>query len=383
MKDVMFVFGTRPEVIKLAPVISAVEESPELSPIICASGQHREMMDQMLEIFALNPDYDLAVMEEDQSLVGLNSRLLEGIDEVFGAENPDLTLVQGDTTTCLAGALVSYYRRVPLGHLEAGLRSGDKFDPFPEEINRILTDRLSDIFFPPTEENKSNLEEEGLGGGSIYVTGNTVVDALFRVRDIVEDNSKKLDLPFAERIEKEQRLILITAHRRESFGKGLEGICRAVKELADIYPDAFFVYPVHLNPNVRKKVKTILGGSKNVLLTEPLDYPEFVWLMDRAELILTDSGGVQEEAPSLDTPVLVTRKKTERKEALEAGTVELVGVDSEDIVERTKNYLSNTDLMESMKKKKNPYGDGRASERIVKGLVEFLSKSEESKTERA
>lgn len=369
MKDVMFVFGTRPETIKLAPVIKAAQRSSGLEPTICVTGQHREMLDQMLHVFDLSPYYDLEIMEENQSLAGMSSRLIEELDKVIEIEKPDVTVVQGDTTTSFIGGLISFYRRIPLAHVEAGLRSGDKNDPFPEEMNRALTDRISDIFFAPTEENKVNLKREGVESERICVTGNTVIDALFFIKDLIERGKMEIDLPMKKEEIEGREVVLITAHRRESFGRGLENICRAVRELALSYPSYLFVYPVHLNPNVRSKVDAILGEAENIVLTDPLCYPEFVWLMEKAQLILTDSGGIQEEAPSLDTPVLVMRETTERNEALKAGTVELVGVDSRRIQERAKEFISNEDLREEMRTRENPYGDGQAAGRIVDELV--------------
>ena len=371
-KDILFVFGTRPEAIKLAPVIKALRESTKLNSIVCVTGQHKEMLEQMLDIFEISPHYDLEAMEEDQSLAGLSSRLIEKLDSVMKDRKPHMTVVQGDTTSCFVGGLVSYYHRIPVAHVEAGLRSGDKFDPFPEEINRSLTDSLTDLYFAPTERNKKNLYREGVVKDKIHVTGNTVIDTLFDTTSLIEDGKIKIDLPAELKSKNLQDIILVTAHRRESFGKGLKNICEALKRLAELHPSYHIIYPVHLNPNVRSKVNSTLRNLENVILTDPLGYREFVWVMNRAKLVLTDSGGIQEEAPSLETPVLVMRKKTERKEALEAGTIELVGVSSDRIVDRAVEYLSNSDLRRKMSKKVNPYGDGKASDRIIRELTNFL-----------
>ncbi|MBZ0273956.1 UDP-N-acetylglucosamine 2-epimerase (non-hydrolyzing) [bacterium] len=354
------VFGTRPEAIKLAPVIAQMRRRPERFDVFVAvTAQHREMLDQVLALFGIVPDADLDIMRANQTLDGIVARAIEGLGSTFDAARPDLVLVQGDTTTTFVGALAAFHRRIPVGHVEAGLRTHDRYSPFPEEINRQLTSRLASLHFAPTPRSAAALLSEGIPAETIHITGNTVIDALLDVaaRPFSFDDPMLADLP--------ERTVLITAHRRESFGAPFQAMGRAIASLADRYPDAAFVYPVHLNPNVREPVNAILGGHANVRLIEPLDYAPFVHLMKRAHIILTDSGGVQEEAPSLGKPVLVMREKTERPEGIEAGTVRLVGTNEADIVEAVTTLMDDDDAWRAMAMAKNPYGDGHSAERIV------------------
>ncbi len=367
MIKVLSVVGTRPEAIKMAPVIKELEKHPdEIHSVVCATAQHREMLDQVLTLFDIQPDHDLDLMRPGQTLSGLTARILTALDEMIAHIQPDWLLVQGDTTTVMAGALVSYYRRVQLGHVEAGLRTGDKFQPFPEEINRCIADVVSDLHFAPTESNRRNLLNEGMSGESIVVTGNTVIDALL----MIVGRARKRVLSKWEPSLNGRRVILVTAHRRENFGQPLQEICRALSQIGYEYaPDVHIIYPVHLNPNVREPVYAALGGIPNITLTEPLGYEEFVGLMDRAYLVLTDSGGIQEEAPGLGKPVLVLREVTERPEGVAAGTVRVVGTSCRHIVEETAVLLDDDTAYERMAKAANPYGDGHASQRIVAALL--------------
>lgn len=352
----------------MAPVIKELQAHVDsILPVVCSTGQHREMLDQVLELFEIEPDFDLNVMERDQQLTELTSALLNGIDGVVDRVRPDCVLAQGDTTTVLASALVAYYRRVPFGHVEAGLRTGDRFQPFPEEMNRSIADSLSEWLFAPTERNRQNLLREGWPDERIVVTGNTVIDALHHVAALPYDWSSGALAHLAAH----QRLVLITAHRRESFGEPFRHICEAIRELATRFAeDGFqFVYPVHLNPNVRGPVLEILAGIPNVTLAEPLDYKSLVHLMKRAMLILTDSGGIQEEAPGLGVPVLVMRDKTERPEGVETGVVRLTGTARTSIVREASRLLSDRMELARMARAVNPYGDGHAAERIVATLL--------------
>jgi len=366
MIKVLSVVGTRPEAIKMAPVIQELEKYPdEIQSVVCATAQHREMLDQVLKLFDIRPDYDLDLMQPGQTLSGLTARLLNGLDGVIAQERPDWLLAQGDTTTVMVGALVAYYHRVRVGHVEAGLRTGDKFQPFPEEINRRIADVISDLHFAPTEANRQNLLREGASDSSILVTGNTVIDAL---QKIVTQGRRCVRKEWEQRLNR-RRLLLVTAHRRENFGPPLEEICRALAQIAREYAsDVHILYPVHLNPNVWEPVHAALGGVPNIILTPPLDYETFVGLMDRAYLVLTDSGGLQEEAPGLGKPVLVLREVTERPEAVAAGTVRVVGTSCRRIVEETAILLDDSEVYERMARAVNPYGDGRASQRIVAAL---------------
>ena len=365
---IMTVIGTRPEAIKMAPVIkSLMNYSEKVESVVCVTAQHREMLDQALKIFGIVPDYDLNLMNPNQSLSLLTANILTALDEVITFEKPDWVLVQGDTSTAMVASLVAYYHRIKLGHVEAGLRTNDKFQPFPEEINRRITDILADAYFAPTQNSRMNLLKEGICSVSIVVTGNTVIDALMMISQQVADRSLNSRIKMSI---KDRLLILVTVHRRESFGKPLEGICKALARLAFSSQDKIqIVYPVHLNPNVRKTVYEILSGIPNISLIEPVNYEELVSLMSKAYLILTDSGGIQEEAPSLHKPVLVLRDVTERPEAIEAGAAKLIGTDAEKIYSETIRLIEEPMSYYQMSKAINPYGDGQAAERIVQFLL--------------
>ncbi len=373
MKKVLFAFGTRPEAIKLAPLILKLREDNNFEIKVCVSGQHKEMLEQVLRIFNTKPDYDLRIMKENQSLFYITSETLRKFESVLRKEKPDLVIVQGDTTTTFVASLSAYYQKIKIAHVEAGLRTEDKFNPFPEEINRRLTDCIADLYFAPTERAKENLLKEGVREERIFVTGNTVIDALFIILDKQKkpEVQRKMEEFFLKRygISFKRRTILATGHRRESFGKDFEEICYGLKMIAE-NSDVQIVYPVHLNPNVQKPVKEILSGIKNVYLIDPLDYYTFVWLMNRSYLVLTDSGGIQEEAPSLAKPVLVMRKKTERPEGTEAGVAKLIGTERESIFRETLKLLESEEEYNKMAQAKNPYGDGKASERILAILKE-------------
>lgn len=366
-RKISVIFGTRPEAIKLCPVVLALKNNPAFDCKVCVTGQHREMLQQVLDVFGVVPDKDLALMQPNQTLGGLTSRALAAIDEYLAQEKPDIVMVQGDTTTVLAGALAAFYHHIPVAHVEAGLRTWNMESPWPEEANRVLTTRLAKWHFCPTENNKNNLVKEGIAEKDLYITGNTVIDALMIAREKVQLNPPKIE---GLELDSNRRMVLITGHRRENFGGGFENICSAIKRLAIDYPDVDFVYPVHLNPNVREPVNRILGNNlNNVKLIEPQSYLPFVWLMNNAYLILTDSGGVQEEAPSLGKPVLVMRDTTERPEAVDAGTVKLIGTEAEDIYREASKLLSDSNEYSKMAAAVNPYGDGNAVERIVKTLA--------------
>jgi UDP-N-acetylglucosamine 2-epimerase (non-hydrolysing) len=386
MKKILSIFGTRPEAIKMAPVIKMLESQPErFQSMVCVTAQHRQMLDQVLNLFTIKPDYDLDIMKPGQDLFDVTCNVLQGLRPVLQREKPDIVLVHGDTTTTMAAALAAYYCRISVGHVEAGLRTHNKFAPFPEEINRTLASALADLHFAPTEAARQNLLREGVPAETIFITGNTVIDALFMVREKMERKGlgKQVERDLVARhpslarifIPTESptpspRLILVTGHRRENFGEGFENICHALAEIADKYDDVEIVYPVHLNPNVQEPVHRILGNVRlsNVHLIEPVDYLPFVHLMSRSNLIITDSGGVQEEAPSLGKPVLVTRETTERPEAVDAGTVKLVGTNSERIFNVTANLLDDDAVYSSMAMAHNPYGDGKAVARIMEAL---------------
>ena len=368
-RKILTILGTRPEAIKLAPVIMELECRPDqFISKVCATSQHREMLDQVLTLFDIEPDYDLDIMAPGQTLAQITARATEGLDRVIAKERPDLVLVQGDTTTALCGALTSYYQQVKVGHVEAGLRTGNKYAPFPEEINRLLVGQIADLHFAPTEYARQALLREGVPDANVFITGNTVIDALLWVRERVRAVRPELPGGLSESLDGHQ-VILVTGHRRESFGQGFENICRAIREVADAFLTAAFVYPVHLNPNVREPVNRILGGHPRVHLIEPLTYALFVWLMDRATVVLTDSGGVQEEAPSLGKPVLVMRETTERPEGIAAGNARLVGVNQERIVDELMKLLRNPQERASMTTVSNPYGDGLAARRIIDVLA--------------
>ncbi|MCX5808267.1 MAG: UDP-N-acetylglucosamine 2-epimerase (non-hydrolyzing) [Proteobacteria bacterium] len=395
MKRILLVFGTRPEAIKMAPVVNKLKEySEHFTTIVCVTAQHREMLDQVLSIFNITPDYDLNIMQNNQNLFDITTKVLNGLKGVFEEAKPDLVMVQGDTTTAFVAGLGAFYLKIPVGHVEAGLRTYDKYSPFPEEKNRHLLSTLTDYHFAPTEWSKSNLIKENVPLERIWVTGNTVIDALMTVvrRQKSEDSQgsevrgQKSEVRSQKTRVKAQnsvffnsklrtqhsKLILVTGHRRESFGEGFENICQALKAIARERKDVMIVYPVHLNPNVQRPVKAILKGIDNVFLIEPLEYEPFIFLMNESYLILTDSGGIQEEAPSLGKPVLVMRNTTERPEGIEAGVVKLVGTEKEDIIRNTMELLDNQMLYEKMSQSANPYGDGRASEKIVDILSSVL-----------
>lgn len=372
-RKVMVVIGTRPEAIKLAPVILELGKHQDcFGTTICVTGQHREMLDQMLGVFGLRPDHDLAVMKPGQTLSDVTSACLAGMDRVIELERPDMVLVQGDTTTTLAASIAAFYKRVPIGHIEAGLRTGKKYDPFPEEINRRVTSHISDVHFAPTEFAKNNLVREGISPENILVTGNTVIDALlFTKRRITEDSSSAWN---GNGEVNGLRTILVTAHRRESFGLPFRRVCEALRAIAERRRDVLIVYPVHLNPNVQAPVREILGGIPNVKLIAPLDYVSFVACMQSAYILLTDSGGIQEEGPALHKPVLVMRDVSERPEAIAAGTSLLTGTDPEAIFSAVSSLLDDPVRYNDMASRPNPYGDGRASERIVQYMIgRFIS----------
>lgn len=368
-----FVFGTRPEAIKLAPVIAAARLDGRFEVEVCVTGQHRQMLDQVLAAFGIVPDVDLNLMQPGQTLADLTARTLVAVDGYLAKSQPDLILVQGDTTTVLAASLAAFYRHVPVGHVEAGLRTGNLQSPFPEEANRVLTTRLADLHFAPTQSSADNLLREGVPATRVFVTGNTVIDALLHtVREVKANPPSVPGLP-ADAILPGKRFVLITGHRRENFGDGFDEICRAIAALADRFPDVAFVYPVHLNPNVREPVDRILRGNRtNVFLTEPQGYREFIDLFRRCTLVLTDSGGIQEEAPTLDKPILVMRDTTERPEGVAVGAVKLVGPHFDGIVNAATELLTNEAAYAGMTGKPNPYGDGTASRRILEICWEFL-----------
>jgi len=372
-KRISLVFGTRPEAIKLCPLVSALQSHGRFEPHICVTGQHREMLDQVLQVFDIRPNVDLELMRPDQTLGSLTSRAIASIDEYLGRYKPDMVIVQGDTTTVFCAALCAFYHKIPVGHVEAGLRTWNRRSPFPEEINRVLTSRVTDLHFAPTETAKQNLLREDVPESQIVVTGNTVIDALMIAsRKVEADRPEIPGFPY-ELMNggSGSPLVLITGHRRENFGDGFESICHAVSDLAQRFTEAHFVYPVHLNPNVREPVYRLLGAHRNIHLLEPLGYLPFVSMMNRATLVLTDSGGVQEEAPSLGKPVLVMRATTERPEAVDMGTVRLVGTDRQAIVENVASLLTDEAAHAAMANAVNPYGDGLACERIVAALERY------------
>lgn len=369
-RTVLSVFGTRPEAIKMAPVVRALAGDAGFRPLVCVTAQHRQMLDQVLDLFGIAPDYDLDLMKAGQDLYDVTADVLVGMRPVLQSVRPDVVLVQGDTTTCFAAALAAFYEGIPVGHVEAGLRTGNRRAPFPEEVNRTLVAHVAADHFAPTERARANLLAEGIARERVWITGNTVIDALQTISaglgDVEEARWRQMfgNDTFA-RLHGTDPVVLITGHRRESFGRDFEQICAAIRDLAQAHPDWLFVYPVHLNPNVRAPVFAILSGIDNVLLIEPLGYLPFVWLMNRCRLILTDSGGIQEEAPSLGKPVLVMREVTERREAIEAGTALLVGADRTRIVQSAEALMTDPCAYQRMAQAQNPYGDGRAAERIV------------------
>lgn len=382
-KKIMLVFGTRPEAIKMAPLVKEFLRYPEkFETVVCVTGQHREMLDQVLRIFDIQLDYDLNIMKQGQDLYDVTARVLVGMRNVLRKVLPDVVLVHGDTTTSTAAALAAFYQQIPVGHIEAGLRTHDIYSPWPEEMNRQITSRIATYHFSPTPLSKQNLLAEGIKEEQIVVTGNTVIDALYRVVDHIKKNLK-LDAELESllkqagydvtRLKEGKKLVLITGHRRENFGEGFVHICTAIKDLTKKYPDVDFVYPMHLNPNVRKPIHEVfednLSGLGNMFFIEPLEYLSFVYLMEKSNIVLTDSGGIQEEAPGLGKPVLVMRDTTERPEALEAGTVKLVGTSYDKIVNEVSALLENQDYYNKMSKAINPYGDGKACGRICTALI--------------
>ena len=383
MKKIMLVFGTRPEAIKMAPLVKEFQKRPnEFRTIVCVTGQHREMLDQVLHIFEITPDYDLNIMKQGQDLYDVTARVLLGMRDVLKEARPDVVLVHGDTTTSTAAALAAFYQQIPVGHVEAGLRTHNIYSPWPEEMNRQLTGRLATYHFAPTPLSRQNLLSEGVQESHVTVTGNTVIDALYMVVDKIK-RDKVLDAELEKllkqsgydvnRLSAGKKLVLITGHRRENFGDGFISMCRAIKALTEKYREVDFVYPMHLNPNVRKPIHEVFGedlsGLGNMFFIEPLEYLSFVYLMEKSTIVLTDSGGIQEEAPGLGKPVLVMRDTTERPEALEAGTVKLVGTDYDKIIKEVSALIENREYYDKMSKAVNPYGDGLSSNRIVKYLL--------------
>lgn len=362
---VLSVFGTRPEAIKMAPLVKKLKETDGIESVLCVTAQHREMLDQVLELFDLVPDYDLNIMKPNQTISMITTNVLLGLDEIFEKEKPDIVLVHGDTTTTFAAALSAFYHQASVGHVEAGLRTYDKYSPFPEEINRVLTGHIADIHFAPTERNRENLLREGIGEEKIFITGNTVIDALLEVAgkpyEFEDETLKNLDF-------ENKRVITVTCHRRENLGENMENIFGAIRQIGDEFDDVEIVYPVHMNPKVREIAGRILDGADNIHLIEPLQYQPFVNLQAKSYLIITDSGGMQEEAPSLGKPVLVVRKETERPEAVAAGTVKLAGVDRDTIYKMTKELLTDRAAYDKMAHAANPYGDGHACEKIIEIL---------------
>lgn len=383
MKKVMLVFGTRPEAIKMAPLVKEFQKQPKrVETVVCVTGQHREMLDQVLKIFDIKPDYDLNIMKQGQDLYDVTARVLTGMRDVLKEVKPDVVLVHGDTTTSTAAALAAFYQQIPVGHVEAGLRTHNIYSPWPEEMNRLLTGRLATYHFSPTPLSRNNLIKESVDDRNIIITGNTVIDALYWVVDKIKNN-KELDNELEDilskagydvnRLNNGKKLVLITGHRRENFGDGFINMCTAIKDLTVKYPDLDFVYPMHLNPNVRKPIHEVFGenlsGLKNMFFIEPLEYLSFVYLMEKSSIVLTDSGGIQEEAPGLGKSVLVMRDTTERPEALDAGTVKLVGTDYNKIVNEVSSLIDDKAAYEKMSKAVNPYGDGLACGRIVNALL--------------
>lgn len=376
MKKILLIFGTRPEAIKMAPLVKEFEKHSNIISKVCVTAQHREMLDQVLEIFDIKPDFDLDLMKDGQDLYDITSKVLLGLRDVFCEFKPDIVLVHGDTATCSSSSLAAFYSKIKIGHVEAGLRTGDIYSPWPEEANRQITGVLANYHFAPTPTSKENLLKENKSSNDIIVTGNTVIDALFLALDKIENNqelkSKIINsLNSQYKLKENKKIILVTGHRRENFGEGFINICEALKTIALNNPDIDIVYPVHLNPNVQKPVHEVLSNTSNVYLINPLQYEEFIFLMNKSYFIITDSGGVQEEAPSLGKPVLVMRDTTERPEALEAGTVKLVGTSKEVIIKETQKLLDNKSEYEKMSKAHNPYGDGKACEKIVNFIKEL------------
>ena len=368
MIKVMSIFGTRPEAIKMAPLVKELERRKEIESIVCVTAQHREMLDQVLNTFDIKPDYDLNIMKQGQSLADVTTRALVGLEEVIKKVKPDIVLVHGDTTTTFAGALAAFYNQVAIGHVEAGLRTYDKYSPYPEEMNRQMVDRLSDMYFAPTEISKNNLLKENIDESKIYITGNTAIDAMSTT---VDENYTHPELDW---INAGERMILLTAHRRENLGEPMRHIFRAIKRVVDEFSDVKVIYPIHMNPRVREVANEVFGDADRVKLIEPLEVFDFHNFQNKSYIILTDSGGIQEEAPSLGKPVLVLRDTTERPEGIKAGTLKLVGTDEDVIYEETKKLLLDKKEYEKMSKASNPYGDGHASERIVDAIIQYFNK---------
>jgi UDP-N-acetylglucosamine 2-epimerase len=365
---VLTVFGTRPEAIKMAPLVKKLNEEPGIESILCVTAQHREMLDQVLELFELVPDYDLNIMKQNQTISQITSNVLMGLEEIFKKERPDIVLVHGDTTTTFATSLAAFYQQIRVGHVEAGLRTYDKYSPYPEEMNRILTGHIADLHFAPTERNRGNLLKEAIQDEAIFITGNTVIDALLQVAgkpySFEDETLKTIDF-------EKRRVITVTCHRRENLGENMEQIFSAIRDIAAEFEDTEIIYPVHMNPKVRETANKVLGNAGRIHLIEPLQYQPFVNLMARSYLIITDSGGLQEEAPSLGKPVLVVRRETERPEAVEAGTVKLAGVSRDTIYQMTKELLTDEEAYGKMAHAVNPYGDGHACERIINTLLDY------------
>jgi len=374
MKKILLVFGTRPEAIKMAPLVKALQKDTEhFETRVCVTAQHRQMLDQVLEVFGITPEYDLNIMAPNQDLYDITAKVLLGLREVLKDFRPDTVLVHGDTTTSMAASLAAFYMQIPVGHVEAGLRTYNMLSPWPEEMNRQVTDRICTYYFAPTEQSRANLLQENIDAKKIFITGNTVIDALLMAVDIISTTAGVKEKMAKELQEKgytvgDREYILVTGHRRENFGDGFLHICKAIKELAALHPEMDIVYPVHLNPNVQKPVYELLSGLSNVYLISPLDYLPFIYAMQHSTLLLTDSGGVQEEAPSLGKPVLVMRDTTERPEAVEAGTVKLVGTNAEAIVSNVTALLLDKEMYKRMSETHNPYGDGQTCERIIAAL---------------
>jgi UDP-N-acetylglucosamine 2-epimerase (non-hydrolysing) len=372
MRTLLFIYGTRPEAIKMAPLIKEFQIYPDLFKVkICLTGQHRQMLDQINTFFGITGDYDLNLMLPNQTLFDITAHCLAGLKDVFDTITPDLVFVQGDTTTVLAGVLAAFYKQIPVAHLEAGLRSGGKYAPFPEEINRIVTGHIADYHFAPTLKAVQNLALEGITK-NVYMVGNTVIDALYLGLDIIRKTEKQKHAGYFSFLDFSQRIIIVTGHRRENFGEGFENICKAVAHIAKQYQDVQFVYPMHFNPHVREPVNRILKDIPNVYLIDPLDYPYLIWLMERCYFVLTDSGGIQEEAPALGKPVLVMREVTERQEGVEAGTAWLVGTHFDSLVQAMCTLLENKDVYRRMANTVNPYGNGTTSKQIVEILTRIL-----------
>lgn len=371
MKKILTIFGTRPEAIKMAMLCRKLFETKGIEHKVCVTAQHREMLDQVLDFFEIKPDFDLDIMKSGQDLTDITCEVLKGLRELFKSYRPDMILVHGDTTTCMASSLAAFYAEIKIGHVEAGLRTGNLQSPFPEEANRVLVSKLADLNFSATEINRQNLLSEGIKPEKIIVTGNTIIDSLLFAKDKVDSFSKEVTDPLIRNIFEKQhpRIILVTGHRRENFGVGFINICKALKEVAQKHPEVEIVYPVHLNPKVQKPVNEVLKGISNVHLIKPLSYPDFVYAMKQSFFLLTDSGGVQEEAPSLGKPVLVMRNTTERPEAIEAGTAKLVGADYDKIRNGIESLLTDKNEYGKMAKAHNPYGDGKAVGRIIEKLI--------------